>query len=100
SKTSPNRLSCRYVSAAAACARAPTRTRRGWVASSVIAAPAATPRRTREILRFIIREPFRLRQPPTMGLDRRGYRPYETRRRARVGWSLSPGLPQYGSHLP
>ena len=41
----------------------------GW-RCSVRATPAAAPRRIREVLR-IIREPFRLRLRPTMGLDRR-----------------------------
>ena len=60
-------------------------------AISVIAVPAAAPRRMREVLRIIIREPFRLRQPPTMGLDQRESRPYEIRYRAPVGWNLSRG---------
>ena len=78
------------MSAAAALAVAPTKIMRGWTASSVIAAPAAAPRRMSEVLR-IIREPFRLRQLPTMGLDRREPRPFETRRIAPVGWNLSRG---------
>ena len=56
----------------------------------ILAAPAAAPRRMSEVLR-IIREPFRLRQPPTMGLDQREPRPYETRYKAPVGWNLSRG---------
>ncbi len=59
-------------------------------AISVTAAPAAAPRRMSEVLR-IIREPFRLRQPPTMGLDQRESRPYETRYKAPAVWTLSRG---------
>ena len=67
--------------------------------AGVMAAPAAAPRRMSEVLR-IIREPVRLRQPPTMGLDQRESRLFETRYRAPVGWSLSLGLRRYGSQLP
>src|SRR5262245_52028142 len=49
---------------------------RGWVAISVTATPAAAPRRIREVLRIIIREPPGLRLRPTMGLDRLVSRPY------------------------
>src|SRR5215510_11334899 len=52
---SPNRLSWRYVSASAVCARAPSSMMRGWVAIRVTATPAAAPRRIREVLRMIIR---------------------------------------------
>src|SRR6516225_1576965 len=75
---SPNRLSWRYVSAAAVCARAPSSTMRGWVAISVTAMPAAAPRRIREVLRMIIGEPSGLRLRPTTGLDRREPRPCGT----------------------
>src|SRR6516165_4612124 len=73
------------VSAAAACARAPSSRMRGWVAISVTATPAAAPRRIREVLRMIIREPSGLRLRPTMGLDRREPRPCGTPHRVRVG---------------
>ena len=76
------------MSAAAALALAPSNTMRGWVVISVKAAPAAAPRRMSEVLR-IIREPFRLRLLPTMGLDRRGSRPCETRHTARADLSQS-----------
>src|SRR5215831_16706075 len=62
---SPNRLSWRYVSASAACARAPSSTMRGWVAISVTARPAAARRRIREVLRIIIR--LLLESPGTPG---------------------------------
>src|SRR5690348_6358280 len=39
---------------------------RGWVAISVTATPAAAPRRSREALRIIIREPSSLHLRPTM----------------------------------
>src|SRR5262245_53358467 len=48
---------------------------RGWVSISVTAAPAAAPRRIREVLR-IIREPSGLHLRPTMGLNRTVSRPY------------------------
>src|SRR5262249_18608940 len=49
---------------------------RGWVAISVTATPAAAPRRIREVLRMIIREPSGLRLRP-LGLGRREPRPRE-----------------------
>src|SRR5262245_59554468 len=49
---------------------------RGRVAISVTATPAAAPRRIREVLRIIIREPPGLRLRPTMGLDRFVSHPY------------------------
>src|SRR5262249_40150431 len=59
---------------------------------SVNAAPAAAPRRTREVLR-IIREPSRCRLPTT-GWDRRVPRPYGTRRTESVASSPpQPRLP-------
>src|SRR5215470_15383514 len=58
---------------------------RGWVAISVTAMPAAAPRRIREVLRMIIREPSGLRLRPTMGLDRREPRPCGTPHIVRVG---------------
>src|SRR5262249_28115177 len=58
---------------------------RGWVAISVTATPAAAPRRIREVLRMIIREPSGLRLRPTMGLDRREPRPCGTPHIVRVG---------------
>ena len=58
---------------------------RGWVAISVTATPAAAPRRIREVLRIIIREPPGLRLRPTMGLDRRVSRPC-------TGWFAPPAL--------
>src|SRR5258708_549799 len=61
---SPNRLSWRYVSAAAALALEPISGRDGCTATSVTAAPATAPRRTREVLR-IIHQPFRLQLSPT-----------------------------------
>src|SRR6266542_5952674 len=57
---------------------------RGWVAISVTATPAAAPRRIREVLRIIIREPSGLRLRPTTGLDRREPRPCGTPRKVRV----------------
>ncbi len=72
----------------------------GWVASSVTAAPATAPSRISEVLRIIIREPFHLRQLPTMGLDRRESRLFETQRRAPVGWNQSRGSRRYGSRFP
>src|SRR5262245_46532153 len=70
---------------------------RGWVAISVTATPAAAPRRIREVLRMIIREPSGLRLRPTMGLDRREPRPCGTPHIARVGlhrplWQRPIGL--------
>src|SRR5215510_1724847 len=70
---------------------------RGWVAISVTATPAAAPRRIREVLRMIIREPSGLRLRPTMGLDRREPRPCGTPRKVRVGlhrplWQRPTGL--------
>src|SRR5260221_13881502 len=62
---------------------------RGWVAISVTATPAAAPRRIREVLRMIIREPSGLRLRPTMGLDRREPRPCGTPHRERVGLPAS-----------
>src|SRR6516162_5345699 len=59
---------------------------RGWVAISVTATPAAAPRRMREVLRMIIREPSGLRLRPTMGLDRREPRPCGTPHIVRVGF--------------
>src|SRR6266513_56141 len=58
---------------------------RGEVAISVTATPAAAPRRSREVLRIIIREPSGLRLRPTMGLDRRVPRPCGTPHIVRVG---------------
>src|SRR5215475_11013047 len=58
---------------------------RGWVAISVTATPAAAPRRIKEVLRMIIREPSGLRLRPTMGLDRREPRPCGTPHIVRVG---------------
>src|SRR2546423_12324262 len=58
---------------------------RGEVAISVTATPAAAPRRSREVLRIIIREPSGLRLWPTMGLDRRVPRPCGTPHIVRVG---------------
>src|SRR6266566_2476692 len=58
---------------------------RGWVAISVTATPAAAPRRIREVLRIIIREPSGLRLRPTTGLDRREPRPCGTPHIVRVG---------------
>src|SRR6187200_662167 len=57
---------------------------RGEVAISVTATPAAAPRRSREVLRIIIREPSGLRLWPTMGPDRR-VSPLQTPREVRVG---------------
>src|SRR5262252_3629737 len=70
---------------------------RGWVAISVTATPAAAPRRIREVLRMIIREPSGLRLWPTTGLDRREPRPCGTPRRVQVGlhrplWQPPTGL--------
>src|SRR6516162_6676873 len=70
---------------------------RGWVAISVTATPAAAPRRIREVLRMIIREPSGLRLRPTMGLDRREPRPCGTPHTVRVGlhrplWQRPIGL--------
>src|SRR5258708_35936976 len=70
---------------------------RGWIAISEPAMPAAAPRRIREVLRIIIREPSGLRLRPTMGLGRRVSRPYGTPRRVRVGlhrplWQRPIGL--------
>src|SRR5262245_65562459 len=62
---------------------------RGWAAISVTATPAAAPRRIREVLRMIIREPSGLRLRPTMGLDRREPRPCGT-----------PHIVQVGLHRP
>jgi hypothetical protein len=45
---------------------------RGGVAISVTATPAAAPRRIREVLRIIIREPSGLHLRPTMGLGSTG----------------------------
>src|SRR5262249_4239364 len=58
---------------------------RGGVAISVTAMPAAAPRRIKEVLRIIVREPSGLRLRPTMGLDRRVSRPCGTPHRVRVG---------------
>src|SRR5262249_10456598 len=58
---------------------------RGWVAISVTAMPAAAPRRIREVLRMIIREPSGLGLRPTTGLDRREPRPCGTPHIVRVG---------------
>src|SRR5215510_3307886 len=83
---SPNRLSWRYVLAeAAALALDPIRRMRGWVATSVRAAPAAAPRRIRGILR-IIREPSACRYSPTTGSDRRETRLFGTRYRGLADW--------------
>src|SRR5437764_15112128 len=57
---------------------------RGGVAISVTATPAAAPRRSREVLRIIIREPSGLPRP-TMGLNRRVPRPCGTPHIVRVG---------------
>src|SRR5262245_2497000 len=70
---------------------------RGWVAISVTATPAAAPRRIREVLRMIIREPSGLRLRPTTGLDRREPRPCGTPHIVRVGlhrplWQRPIGL--------
>src|SRR5262249_4954042 len=70
---------------------------RGWVAISVTATPAAAPRRIREVLRMVIREPSGLRLRPTTGLDRREPRPCGTPRKVRVGlhrplWQRPIGL--------
>src|SRR5262245_26235486 len=70
---------------------------RGWVAISVTATPAAAPRRSREVLRMIIREPSGLRLRPTTGLDRREPRPCGTPHIVRVGlhrplWQRPTGL--------
>src|SRR5207244_7446831 len=64
---------------------------RGWVAISVTATPAAAPRRIREVLRMIIREPSGLRLRPTMGLDRREPRPCGTPHTV-PGWFAPPAL--------
>src|SRR5947208_13760551 len=61
---------------------------RGEVAISVTATPAAAPRRSREVLRIIIREPSGLRLRPTMGLDRRVPRPCGAPHIVRVGLIL------------
>src|SRR5262245_28271035 len=58
---------------------------RGGVAISVTATPAAAPRRIREVLRIIIREPSGLRLRPTKGLDQRVFRPCGIPHKARVG---------------
>src|SRR5262249_26960416 len=63
---------------------------RGGVAISVTATPAAAPRRSREVLRSIIREPSGLRLRPTMGLDPRGPRPSGTPNRVWVGLHRPP----------
>src|SRR5262249_16263012 len=63
---------------------------RGSVAISVTAAPAAAPRRSREVLRIIIREPSGLRLRPTMGPNRWVPRPSGTPNRVWVGWHRSP----------
>src|SRR5436305_8650478 len=70
---------------------------RGDVAISVTAMPAAAPRRIREVLRIIIREPSGLRLRPTMDLDRLEPRPCGTLYRERVGlhhllWQRPIGL--------
>src|SRR5262249_2539130 len=83
---SPNRLSWRYVSASAVCARAPSSTMRGWVAISVTATLAAAPRRIREVLRMIIR--LLLESPGTPGaffLVPRSGRPRRSRGREAGG---------------
>src|SRR5262245_53053938 len=61
----------------------------GWVAISVTATPAAAPKRIREVLRIIIREPPGLRLRPTMGLDRLVSRPYSRRD---TPWFAPPAL--------
>src|SRR5947208_7297966 len=70
---------------------------RGEVAISVTATPAAAPRRSREVLRIIIREPSGLRLRPTTGLDRRVSRLCGTPHIVRVGlhralWQRPIGL--------
>src|SRR5262249_37059724 len=72
---------------------------RGWVAISVTATPAAAPRRVREVLRMIIREPSGLRLRPTTALVRREPRPGGPPRKVRFGlhrppWQRSIGLPR------
>src|ERR1700692_4560503 len=62
---------------------------RGCVVVRLRAAPAAAPRRMREVLR-IIREPFRRRWLPTMGWGRRVSRLCETRRKAPAVLSWLP----------
>src|SRR5215468_10388921 len=60
---------------------------RGWVAISVTATPAAAPRRIREVLRIIIREPSGLRLRPTKGLDRQ----YPVLAELRIEYGLGTG---------
>src|SRR5215470_4505796 len=97
---SPNRLSWRYVLAeAAALALEPIRRMRGWVATSVRAAPAAAPRRIRGILR-IIREPSACRYSPTMGSDRRGTRLFGTRYREPADWRRHRLSTRLSAHPP
>src|SRR5262249_22022164 len=64
---------------------------RGWVAISVAATPAAAPRRIREVLRIIIREPSGLRLRPTVGLKSTGT-PSLRNSTYSTGWLAPPAL--------